>query len=373
MKRYALICETAFQLLNTVFYVLDMKEREIAEFDLYLDLRKPRMEEVLENLKRENIFNSIHTFLSPVRSEGKYRYQAKRFVEYLFPRFAIRTALQDEVHLKKKAYDVIVMGCPNPFMVNFAYLFPQAKVYFIDEGTGSYNGKIGQTIRTKTVAFFENLTHRGPGLICPEKLILHKPQICKSEYEAEVEQLYAACEGKPQKMQCIQRVFGNDSQKMYQSAKWIYFGQPTPKAYPGDFEQVEPKIRETILKVVANVLVRPHPAEERDKYGETVCDWRGLQWEVICADQIFDDSVLIGTFSTAQFTPKLIYNKEPYVVMTLRVFNDFCSPEAMRNIESLIESFSTLYEDHTKIYMPESIEELEACMQEIRSRVLSDV
>lgn len=368
MKRYALICETAFQLLNTVAYVLDLKSREDAEFDLYLDLRKPRMEKVLENLRKEKVFTNIYTFLSPLQSEGKWQYQAKRLAEYLFPRLSLRMALQESENLTKSVYDVVVMGCPNPFMVNFAYLFPNAKIYFIDEGTGSYNGKIGLVIQSSLARLFERITHRGSGLINPDKLILHKPQISKSEYEAEVEQLHMPGDDEPENLHCIQRIFGSDDQKLYREAKWIYFGQPTPMQYPGDFEQVEPVIRETIAKTAPRMLVRPHPAEGRNKYGEAECDWRGLQWEVICADQIMDDSVLIGTFSTAQFTPKLMYNKEPYLIMTLEVFTGFCSPESKRDLEALIHEFSDLYQDKSRIYMPQSIEELETCIQEIRSK-----
>lgn len=59
------------------------------------------------------------------------------------------------------------------------------------------------------------------------------------------------------------------------------------------------------------LIVRRHPGMKNEKKGDYRYDTDYDMWELVAAKQISRENILIGEYSTAQITPKLLFGKEP--------------------------------------------------------------
>lgn len=81
--------------------------------------------------------------------------------------------------------------------------------------------------------------------------------------------------------------------------------------------------------------------------------------------------VIVSCVSTAAMNPKFMFGKEPYIIFTYRLYNDYRQhPVECDDLLSgiLIES----YDDKSKIMIPNSVYELAAMVRRIRSEINGD-
>jgi hypothetical protein len=88
-------------------------------------------------------------------------------------------------------------------------------------------------------------------------------------------------------------------------------------------------------------------------------------WELICARQITDNHVLISGYSTAQFSPKFLYNKEPWLIFTFKLYTGFFSDQKIESMQEVIERIRNGYENKEKLLIPKNVEELKEALVRI--------
>ena len=94
-----------------------------------------------------------------------------------------------------------------------------------------------------------------------------------------------------------------------------------------------------IYNYSGDLIVRNHPRETR---------------ELKCDNDINDDKVLIAFCSTAQITPKMLYDKEPYLVFLYRLFD--C--DWIEDYDRLVEQVRNSYRNKKKVFLPSTLDEL---------------
>lgn len=364
MQTYAFLCETSYQLLNSIAYVIQLKKESNIKADIYVDVSKPGMESASDTLRNEAVFDRVFQYNTSKNNSGKYRYLVSRLCEYLLPYTACKRVMIDQADLYCK-YDNIVIGCPNPYMVNFISFHRGAKVIFIEEGTGSYHGKIGEDIQTVTAKKLQRVSGRGSGLVIPGEIVLYRPELSRSGYNAKLTQLECI---KPDSewFEKIEKIFKVDNSSSFIRNKWVYLGQPQYPNYQGDYYPNDQMILKKIIDCNKETIIRPHPAEQVDKYDTYNYDSSRSQWEVIAGKYIDSNNVLIGISSTALFTPKLIYDTEPTIIITIGLFKDYCPPNVLNDLMSLIYDYTALYRDKKKVLIPANMDELTTVLKELK-------
>ena len=75
-----------------------------------------------------------------------------------------------------------------------------------------------------------------------------------------------------------------------------------------------------------------------------------MNWEVACIDLNLEDLILVGVSSTAMCTPKIIFGKEPHLVIlpSIQGQNSNARYSAMAHM---------LYDSGSRVFEPASIEE----------------
>ncbi len=351
--KYAFVCDTPYQLLSAISIVLDKKCCKNAVIkDLYIDIKRCRnvdMRGLSKNIKRKGLFDNVYE-LNSLSSFSFDIFNIANKIEWMFPRLSIQFGLKNRETFYNKDYDVIFVSGPFMLQRNFIYCFPRAHVYFLEDGSGSYNGRIGVDLLSKTGNWMQKVTKRGPAYIIPERFYLYFPQFYEGEYKNTVfKQNFPPLE-------IAKEIFPVNSQD-YRPFKGIYFGQSV------SVDRNTKIMDRQIIKIMdryfhSNIIVRPHPQETNKYYGSLKTDKKLMQWEIICGECINNNSVLIGKFSTAQMTPKLIYDKEPIVVFTYKLYGI-----KNENIVNVVKRLKNFYRDKSRIICVNDTNEFEKCLK----------
>ena len=112
----------------------------------------------------------------------------------------------------------------------------------------------------------------------------------------------------------------------------------------------------------SELLIIPHP----DIIGEKTIYKEGLYVKTspILIEAIFSrvdikDKVLISKDSSVLMTPKLLFNIEPYVIMTYRLYTNYKTQGNMR-ADLLFKQINEIYSDNSRVFVPKTLDELKA-------------
>ena len=318
--------------------------------DLYVDVLRSKhadMYSLTANLAKSGIFNNVYTLedlpLSHPRLETFYRR-----IEWFFPKYSFQKSLKSTVNLKEKHYDII--GMTGPFTINRQLLafFPNAKIIFLEDGSGSYYGRIGVNLLSRKGSIIQKILKKGPAYIFPVNSFLYCPALYEGEYSSIIKKLNFPYD----QLDLLKKLYNVKPYSPYKSKKAVFLDQPSFKWEKSSCTD------ELVIKAAASIygekmIVRPHPQSERIDFQGLEVDHELDMWELICAESIRDDTVLIGKYSTAQITPKVIFNREPYLIFTYNLYG-----EPDQRIVKGVEKIQRLYSNKAKIISVKSIEEL---------------
>lgn len=121
------------------------------------------------------------------------------------------------------------------------------------------------------------------------------------------------------------------------------------------------KVQDSIVKILADtfrddLVVKPHPQYTRSHYAQDlIVASTKVPFELINAFVNMDDKVLVSIFSTASFSPKLIFDQEPNLVFLYKLTD----LESRNNYDydGMIKKISSMY-SRNKVSVPGSIHDL---------------
>lgn len=352
--KIAIVSETPFQLFNSINIICDFSQS--AEIDLYISCYLPYMRDCANEIIKSKWFDGNIYMIEAAK--GKIDRVVKYVLRGISPKYALLTSIKrNKLDFDHIVYDYIYMGCPNPISFNLANAFKNTPVIFYEEGTGSYHGKIGSSVMSKRLRLQQFLFNKGPEKIIPIRQYVYEPSLCRSEYNSEVKQL-PKIKIDSLTYKKLKKIFFIDSniKNMYLEKRVLYLGQPQYPYYKGDYLRTINLIEEELQEYSKDILFRPHPADmtyKTDFYNET----SKSQWEML-AGILKEEQILIGICSSAQFTPKYIFDKEPILIFTLLIFEDYCPLNIKMEFINMIEDIKSVYSNKEKIICPKNIEEL---------------
>jgi len=112
------------------------------------------------------------------------------------------------------------------------------------------------------------------------------------------------------------------------------------------------------------VICKPHPKSVQ-KTGCAVAQYpyQGIPMEALYFNmEDLDERVLISHVSTAVFTPKIFLDREPVVICLHRILKDNAQSA---DFEPIFEKFKGMYRDRSRVYAPESPEEIDGIIRNL--------
>ena len=360
-ERFAFACDTPLQVVNCASFVLNDVQGSKGHSDIYIYHQFKGSRELAERLQQAGIFNHVYN-IGVYQSHTSLIGKLSTLLRLLFAKHTIQKNASEKIGMNRKAYSAICTSFPTTFTTGLHDAYPEAEVYLIEDGAGSYFGDIVNDYSTGFFKFVDRFFCGNELSIQPQAIYLSSPQLSRNSLSCEIRQLPALSEGDIGK---IEKVFDYKENDLYRSSRIVYLTQPI--AEKKGFLPEREKELEALLSTLGNQAVaRIHPRQADKQVPGLQRDTYANLWELECMEQIGSDHVLIGAFSTAQFMPKLLKNAEPVVICTYKLlFNDLTDP-FWQGAEKFIADFKAMYSDPEKIQVPETLDELKELLSRIR-------
>ena len=241
----------------------------------------------------------------------------------------------------------------------------EATVNFFEDGTGTYIGCVHNLNLSKRRFIYRLLRRPFPNLTPSFVYVNNKEYYEKLNPSPTwgVEQINRELYKQKEYCELIRRVFDFHTEGRYKSRRYIFLTQPVPSV--ADFENKETKLLNAIQAYSDNILVRVHPRQKERKLKGFLTDSERSLWEIVALLELSDNHVLISFYSTAQIVPKLLFDKEPWLVFT---YNCFDTNGDKTQMKKSIEELKSLYREPHKIICIDRASQLEDLLSHLGTK-----
>lgn len=354
-------CDSPFQIFTCIHFELIEKN----ESDIYISDNFDGCRELCERLKTTKLFNSvvmIHTKQNKLKNPKIKRlvYRVGILLSYLTLNQRVKSYL-----IKGREYGEMYFSCHSLHMrlARLYYMknYSNMKYVMYDEGIGSY---VGQFERKSIInCFLERVITRGASDKFKAKRLLYKPELYY-KYNAEKESI-----GKIAPIGQVDTINKNIYEYVFdykipklENIKCIFFdGIREDYFYTekelGDMQHWYQTIEDIIG---ANyMLVKTHPrATESYPHKCEVFPTSSCPFEINLLGLNIDNMLLVSLSSSSVVTPKLLFDKEPYVIILAEMYQEhYMIPSKKMNLDFFRE-IRELYKNKNNFCIPHSLEEL---------------
>ena len=328
---YVILCDTTYQVLSAISFRMG-NTNHTDRVDLLVDTLRTTnvdMRALASRIEKAKIFSNVYC-IENYQSKWKKNKRIGKALEWLFPRLIYKRITKGINEFRE--YDVVVVSGPFSTQRCLISALPHSKIYFIEDGLGSYIGRNGINELSWRGRIAQKVLRNGPSHIYPNHLFLYYPAFYEGEYKSRVKQMTFPKEH----MDVLCNIFSIDGKRIksvYKDYRFVYFSQLLgPETEEMQYEKE--LVQSFKNKYKDELIVRPHPRGILSIYDGLNIDDTFSQWELCCTD-IDERTVLIGSFSTALFVPKLIYGNEPTVVFTYKIYGNSYVDEAVKRLKSI--------------------------------------
>lgn len=346
--RTAAICNTPYQVLNMVN--LFFHDNSYGDVDLYLIDRFTTSHKLYGKLKDVSFIKNVY-YIMPNPDIVDTRWST--ILKMISPKRYKEHYKIDEWKIIQQDYDYLFYGDLEPLGRIIEDANPNVKAYVYDDGWGSYFGNILFDYKSKKVQLVEKIFGVGVSRSNIQGLFVNGKNISKSNVSKNIYQLPSMND--PEFAEFAKDVFDYKDNDSLRNHRFLIMDYPMEriKEYNG-YDLIN------VLKIYEgnNCLYRIHPCSQSKKDIDIAVDNTYNLWELDCQYSITDDHVLVGYYSTSQFMPKIIADKEPYLILTYKLM--LCPEGAYRynGYEQFIRLVQECYRDKSKIFIPDSENEL---------------
>lgn len=349
------VCDTPLQLFNACNQ--QFHEREV-DSDLIIVDHFQDAETIAKRLRCLSLFSQIciinYDGLPP---KQWLRRRIYNFRHFFFIEKIISKALDAQGFKDYQAYDIVSVSYLIETAIAMLCLNPGARFVLYEDGLGSYGGNLITDFWSERYKFFSRLFRRGCFVRQPKALYLNNVSCCRSELKVPFYSLPPLDE---EFLSFVEMLFGKSE---LPDKRIILLSQPIETGISR--KNIEEMI-EGLKPFAENTVVRLHP---RDKdytlYAarfETVRA-RGL-WEMIVSHKNIENKILISIGSTAQFIPKILFDREPYIVF-FYPFSEGYSMGFGKGMKDMVNLMKETYRQPEKICVPRTFDDVSAFLNNV--------
>lgn len=344
-SEFLFICWRPYQIFNTVNFVKNNLENCATNSDIIIYLDFINANKIAEKIIKEDLFNNVYK-ISKFHGTKKQNLmeRIKILFYFIFPCRTLKKYSNNTFDISKKEYHyIIASGWQYVFQIICGY-FKKAHTYFLEDGTQTYfKNEIGYNSRNTIASkMMKNFFNKGVETINIEKIFVNNFQFLDIQNTICREQLpYLTSD----LLELLYKIFDfKQEHNDYNNFKIIYLD--TPIYVERNFQKEEELIKE--LENTNKLIIRKHPNEKEMKFN---CKLYGSEemWELLCGEKINNDHILISLFSMAAFSPKLLFDKEPYLIFLYKLLDYNIQQKIM--YDNMIERLKKIYQKN-KIFVP---------------------
>ena len=348
--KFAFIAQTAYQLMNLIKFVYYNTEDSKGQSVIFISDKVSSDLADIRLLTDSGLFNRVIIYKKKQYKENKIAGKIDT-LSNMINRNSFRKLLTDSYDFREA--EIVVVPTSSLESQMFWQYIKHKKVYLIEDGLGSLTGNIVEDGMRKSRKILTNLLY---GTFTVDKMYLNNLAFNNSVSNIEIEEI----PGVYNKELCafLKKVFlPSGYGRTYNENDVIYLQQPVTQ-WSCEYVDLEKQLLQRCFEKLGDRFkIRCHPVTVGNPRIKGISyDIQNYAWEALCIEEITDKSILMGVFSTAQYSPKQIFNSEPSIIFIHRIIKPTNIEQA--EIERMIEVLRTKYSDKSKIYMPDSIDEL---------------
>ena len=355
----AICAATPFQSLNAVnlaMHSLDDDTRKILFYRNY----SPTTDKILQGILQYSIFDEVYEY-DLVKKDNKPLYLLNDIVQAINPRLFLKWITKKHIDIKKQKINMITVTSGTEFEVALTRIFPDAKIIAYDDGLGSY---VGDIVHDQKLKWIWRVLGRRTDRIKPICLYVNNVEFCESTLSKKKMRLAPLNTMDKEEKQLLNKIFGMGNTDLYSNRRLVYLSQPIEEVSNG-LGKIEKKLEESLEKFADQGIYRKHPRDTHETNLKFTEDQSGCLWEFICGEKINDNSILLSLCSSAQIMPKILYNNEPWIIFTYKLYGLEESDVYKNRFKPIVDMIKHKYRSKKKIIEPESVEEL--------TRVINDI
>lgn len=319
-KKILFLAETHFQFMNCINIAHHTTN---SQCDLYINEMYDDAKEYAAQIDTFKLFRNVKTYnvgFGKVKKAITFltfkRYVLKQFgyFDYDFVFFASRDYLAR----------CVITYCK--------YINPSIKLVSYDEGLGTYISRM-ESYTNKIEKAYISLRYHDDANIVTDK-ILYKPEAYIGESENIT--LYRMPSVDNYVVSLINQLYNYENSKRF-IGNIIYFDN----YYDGKDDNKKHIIECLAKKTNARLVIKKHPQTPKGAYNSgNIYQYAGLPYEVIAAnDMDIQEKTLITIMSTAVWTPMLMFNRFPKIILLYPLFDNGEVNEAKKIIEKMISFY----------------------------------
>lgn len=276
------------------------------------------------------------------------------------------------------------------YVINYFYqINNKIQVCMVEEGTTIYSLSRKYLLKMRPGLnwkgrFVNSLVERKYQSVCEKQLSKEVYTYSEKEFKrlnedrgAEPIELPQICENNAKIKEVLLQSFTLDYnlKNVYDIIKIIYDKRKV--VFLADYVYEDEQIR--FIKLMINkikpsqIIIKPHTGntahklnfakEIKQKYGAVYVDRNTYYFEGMNTSVDFSEKVLVSRGSGIMLYMKLIYGREPYLIFTYKLYNEYKTEGDIHRIGDLVDMIRNLYNDKSRIMVPESIDQFEEMIE----------
>ena len=362
MSETCFICATPYQIIAAISIAHVYKKNA----DMYIITDFSQAEEYAKRVRDLNLFSKVDLIntqrFEPYRqSKSKLVYGFGFFFNYLRVNKIVKSIAGDADY---KEIFISTHHNIGKFLCIY-YLKRGAEVIYYDDGEGSYYipnvyEAYGLEKAVRTVMFGKQTV----GL--SRNRMLYSPELFRKVFGNSYNVSAIPNWSKDKTLlKMINHVCGySDKAKINQ--KYILLDTiPSVEFDSKGLSIYEELIDFCINCIGSDLLIKRHPRDKREpKYSCEYYKFSDIPFEVICANSEMENKVLICNSSTAAFTPKMLFDLEPTILLLHDLTGGLVKDLKRSQFENCIRD---LYRNKARFIVPETKDEMPGILEAIKS------
>lgn len=358
-RKSIFVCYTPFQVFNALNLVIHNVNGTGGHSDICVERNFAHAGEIAEQLKKSGLFGRVYEFFLP-DIKRRFLHRAAVLAGTLFPVWSIKKLAGSDFDLPGQGYQALYASVWGLFAVNLINHYGIETVCLFEDGLASYEGSMKNKVSFLYRAVFQFLNLGCMG-VKEQAVYLYRPAMYQGKPSELVKKM-------PEVKECgkfirtCKEIFGYKENDTYQKRRFIYLEIVMSevsgcRALP---ESLFVNVFVNVKPLRSRLLVRRHPrASQKPETGVRI-DTGENMWELEAMEHITDRHVLISYYSTAMFTPKMLFDREPYLIFTYHIWRVNESDEETKKLQRIVQFLKDSYRNPEKVMTPHTIEEYEA-------------
>lgn len=342
------ICDTPYQIFTILNYVIHQDEFETEDMDICICTRDISGEQI-GKIIQSNIFRNVYQYNTDLEQSKDKKNLLFRLNRFVRPRHYYMSFFRDN-DFDIKRYNYLFCAFPIPITVAMTMVNPDINIRLFDDGIGTYINGIPSPDSKKRRMLFRLKGKSSPwGRI--EKIYVYNDNLYSGHLAKEVVPLTSVGCADSRFHEVVKSVFNYKESELYDLYRGIYLTQPLETVFDNQtlFWSIEHGIIDVISKCSLPFVLRKHPKHKTYPENRMHEDLDNDFWELICAKQITNDHILVSCYSTAQFSPKFLFDKEPWLIFTYYFFKNLFGENKIEEMDKMIERLRESYSNKSKV------------------------